>query len=260
MENITLILSDLDGTLFHDDKSISAYTKEVIKKTQDKGILFGISTSRALSNASKFIEGINPDILIMNGGGTASVNSNRVYSCEFSVEEINTLIKSTFEILGNDAVISVDNDKGLYSNSREELGDKFWTFCDFSDFDERAMKMCVKTQDKDVVTKIVSSIGIEKIDALPFSDIPWFKLSKKNATKENAIAAVCEHLGILPERIVAFGDDYNDIGMLKLCGKGVAMKNAIDEVRKIADEICLSNEEDGVADWIEKHILLCSLN
>ena len=54
--------------------------------------------------------------------------------------------------------------------------------------------------------------------------------------------------------MVAFGDDFNDIGMLQFCGKGIAMKNAIPEVKAIADEICLSNEEDGVAKWITENL------
>ena len=105
------------------------------------------------------------------------------------------------------------------------------------------------------IEKVVSSIGLDKIDYLPFSDIPWYKLSKKGATKEKAIEALCNHLKISPAQIAAFGDDFNDIGMLKLCGKGIAMKNAIPEVQKIADEVCKSNEADGVADWIKENIL-----
>ena len=69
MENISLILTDLDGTLFHDDKSISDFTKQTIAAAQKKGVLFGISTSRAKVNAIKFLDGITPDILITNGGG-----------------------------------------------------------------------------------------------------------------------------------------------------------------------------------------------
>ena len=57
------------------------------------------------------------------------------------------------------------------------------------------------------------------------------------------------------EQIIAFGDDFNDIGMLKLCGTGVAMKNAIPQVKEVADFETLSNNEDGVAKYIEENIL-----
>ncbi len=270
-KNISLILSDLDGTLFHDDKSISAYSKQIIAEAQKRDILFGVCTSRAKVNAVKFLDGIQPDILITNGGGLVTVEMPKqvrhdgddgryddngvIYSCEFTVEEIRALIKTTFEVCGPDAVLSVDNDHGLYCNTKEELGDKYWTHTDFADFNETAMKMCIETLDREKIEKVASSIGIEKIDYLPFSDIPWYKLSKKGATKEKAIEVLCEHLKITPSQIAAFGDDFSDIGMLKLCGKGLAMENAIPEVKQIADEVCASNEADGVAEWIKKHLL-----
>jgi len=64
-----------------------------------------------------------------------------------------------------------------------------------------------------------------------------------------------EKLGISLADIVSFGDDLNDREMLQICGTGVAVSNAIQEVKEVADEVTLSNDEDGVAVWIEKHIL-----
>ena len=255
MENISIILTDLDGTLFRNDKSISDFTKETIRRAQAKGILFGICTSRAKVNAIKFLDGIKPDILITNGAGMVYYQDKKIYNCEFSVEEIRKLIAAVFEVFGKDVILSADNEHALYSNSREELGDKFWTFNDFSDFRETCMKMCIESLDKEKVEKVVSVIGLDQIDYLPFSDIPWYKLSKKGATKEKAIQELCHHLNISSSKIAAFGDDFNDIGMLKLCGAGIAMENAIDEVKKAADSVCASNENDGVAKWIEKNLL-----
>ena len=255
MENISIILSDLDGTLFRDDKSISAYTKETIRLAQAKGLLFGICTSRAKVNALKFLDGVDPDILITNGGGIVYYQEEKIYSCEFTVEEIRKLIAAAFEVFGKDVIISADNEHALYSNSKEELGDKFWTFNDFSDFREPCMKMCIQSLDKEKVEEVASVIGLDEIDYLPFSDIPWYKLSKKGATKEKAITELCRHLNIPASKIAAFGDDFNDIGMLKLCGKGVAMENAITEVKQAAEEFCVSNEKDGVANWIKENLL-----
>ena len=255
MENTALVLADLDGTLFRNDKTISAYSKKIIKQIQEKGILFGISTSRALVNAVKFLDGISPDVFITNGGGLVTYQEKKIYDCKFSSEEIQKLIQSCFSVCGRDAVISVDNEQGLYSNSKEELGDKFWTYTDFSNFNQPCMKLCIKTLDKEKIHKIASSVGIDTVDFLHFSDIPWYKLSKKNATKEKAIEALCTYLKIPVSQVVAFGDDFNDIGMLTLCGTGVAMGNAIEEVKQIANEICSANEEDGLAHWLEEHIV-----
>lgn len=255
MENIALILSDLDGTLFRNDKSISDYSKRIIAEAQKKGVLFGICTSRAGVNAIKYLDGLTPNVFITNGGGIVNCKGNKIYSCEFTVDEVHTLLESTFEVFGSDITISTDNEHGLYSNSKEELPDKFWEYNDFSDFNETVMKLCIESLDKEKIEKVASSVGLNQIDYLPFSDIPWYKLSKKGATKERAIQELCSHLKITSEQIVAFGDDFNDIGMLKLCGKGIAMKNAIPEVQQVADEVCDSNEADGVARWIEEFII-----
>lgn len=93
------------------------------------------------------------------------------------------------------------------------------------------------------------------LDSQRFSDGDWYKFTKSGITKEKAILAVCEACHTDVSEIVAFGDDYADIGMLKLCGIGVAMGNAIQEVKDIADAITLSNEEDGVAAYLEKWII-----
>ena len=255
MENISLVLVDLDGTLFHNDKSISEYSKLTIKRLQQKGVLFGICTSRAYINAIKFLDGIEPDIFITNGGGMIRQGDKKIYTCQFSVDEVRTLIDATFKICGPDAILSADNENGLYSNSKEELGDKFWTYIDFHDFYEPAMKLCIQTLDKEKVSQIAASIGPDRIDFLPFSDIPWYKLTLKDATKEKAITQLSKSINIPLEQIAAFGDDFSDIGMLKLCGYGIAMSNAIDEVKKIASGTCPSNEEDGVARWLEEKLL-----
>ena len=256
MENISIILSDLDGTLFRDDKSISDFTKKTIRQAQTKGLLFGICTSRAKVNALKFLDGIEPDILITNGGGIVYYQDKKIYDCEFTVEEVRKLISGAFEVFGKDITLSADNEHALYSNSKEELGDNFWTYNDFLDFNEPCMKMCIESLDKEKIEKVASVIGLDQIDYLPFSDIPWYKLSKKAATKEKAIEELCRHLNITSSAIAAFGDDFNDIGMLKLCGKGVAMENAIEEVKNAADEVCETNENDGVAKWIENNLFI----
>ena len=74
-------------------------------------------------------------------------------------------------------------------------------------------------------------------------------------TKEKAIHVVCDTCNITLADIIAFGDDFADIGMLKLCGVGIAMGNAIDEVKEIADFVIGRNDEDGIAEYVEKEVL-----
>jgi len=65
-----------------------------------------------------------------------------------------------------------------------------------------------------------------------------------------------EYIGIDPSDVVAFGDDINDLGMLKSAGTAVAVSNAIDEVKVVADHITESNDQDGVAKFLERTLLV----
>jgi len=104
---------------------------------------------------------------------------------------------------------------------------------------------------------LAKEIAKEYPDTLltPYSGEDWVQYSCKDATKWGAVAAVAGHLGIDASEIAAFGDDFNDAEMIEKCGIGVAMGNAIDEVKAVADYITVSNDEDGVAVWLEENVL-----
>lgn len=80
-------------------------------------------------------------------------------------------------------------------------------------------------------------------------------IMNKKATKSNGISFLAQKFNIDVENIIAFGDDYNDIDMLEFCGTGICVKNAVDDVKVFANQICDTNENDGVAKWIEEFIL-----
>ena len=76
---------------------------------------------------------------------------------------------------------------------------------------------------------------------------------EKSATKRKAIEATAAYFGIFLSDVAAFGDDHNDIEMLRVCG--VAVANAVDEAKAAADFCCGANDSDGVAKWIEERVL-----
>ena len=84
-----------------------------------------------------------------------------------------------------------------------------------------------------------------------FTGESWCMFMHSEANKWEGLNA---HFGISTAGILAFGDDYNDIEMLKNAGIGVAVGNAIDEVKAVADYICDTNDNDGVAKWVEENI------
>ena len=129
---------------------------------------------------------------------------------------------------------------------------KSWGDCiytDFNDFSKSSLKICVEIFEEKLAKQLQKEFP--DYDMIRFSDGYWYKFTKKNATKEDAILYMCEVCGITADDIIAFGDDYADIGMLKLCGVGVAMGNSIDEVKEIADCVIGDNDHDGIARYLQ---------
>ena len=87
--------------------------------------------------------------------------------------------------------------------------------------------------------------------SVPFN----IEVNSSAATKGQGLAALCRRLDIRPEEVLAFGDDRNDADMIRFAGIGVAMENAIEELRAAADWVAVSNAEAGVARGIERFVL-----
>ena len=253
MKKCKLLLFDLDGTLLRSDKTISQMTLKALRECREKGILIGVSTSRGEQNALSFIEKLQPDVLIASGGALVKYNGEYIYKAEFSKEETRQMIALAREVCGADCEITIDTIDSHYWNYKidpktqdHSWGDSIYT--DFADFEESSLKMCVEIFEDSQAMHL--SKLLDWCDCIRFSDGYWYKFTQKTATKEQAIKELCSVCRISPEEITAFGDDYADIGMLKLCGTGIAMGNAINEVREQADLVIGSNDEDGIAEYL----------
>lgn len=253
-----LILLDLDGTLLRSDKTISAYSLSVLEKCRKKGCLIGISTARGESNARRFLSEVKPEVIISSGGALVSCFGEIVRQCVFSAEETEKIIAAAFALTDHSCEITVDTPFAHYWNYKTDphilspdWGETVYT--DYSGFREESLKICVELPDSGIAEKIAESVP--DCDFARFSDGNWYKFSKKQATKAAAVSAVSERLGIPTEQMTAFGDDYVDLEMLRICGCGVAMGNAVDEVKRAADDVAETNDRDGAARYLAAHVL-----
>lgn len=250
-----LLLFDLDGTLLCTDKTISKVTMQELEKCREQGIMIGVSTSRSEKNSMEFIAELNPDVVISSAGALVKCQGTYIYKAEFTKAETKDLIQKAREICGEDCEITIDTVEKHYWNYKidPKQQDKSWgdsVYTDFYNFEHKALKMCVEIFDEETAERLRQNLP--DCDCVRFSGGYWYKFTKKTATKENAILHMCTACGIDTDEIIAFGDDYADIGMLKLCGTGVAMGNAIDEVKEAADCVIGSNDNDGIGYYLQK--------
>ena len=116
-----------------------------------------------------------------------------------------------------------------------------------------AYKITVEIEQETTANRIASDFPT--VDVIPFSGEGWYRFADKNADKWHGVKALAVNLGLKFADIAAFGDDHNDVEMLRNCGIGVAVANAIDEVKATADYVCDANDNDGVAKWLEENVL-----
>jgi len=249
---IKMIVTDLDETLLGTDKKISDNTKTTLNKCRELGIKVVYATGRGRSAESIAPSGLFDGKITMNGA-IAKINDTIVYNRLIPCKTARPLLiacdnyglKTALEINGMQYSNFNVSDEWPYVTNYEKV--------DFSKHEADAEKLYMLINSQDDV------MFIEK----HLSEDIYFVLSKdglgqvmhKEATKSKAIMALAREWNIDKTEIVAFGDDMNDIDMLKYAGIGVAMENALDEVKAAADLKCLSNNDDGVAEWIKKNIL-----
>ncbi len=253
---IRLILTDLDHTLLRQDGSISEKTLRAIGECRKRGILFAVATARYWIGAERYIDQLEPDYEITTDGTLIHSRGQCIYSCAFSVPDTNRIVQQiTKTVPGTE--ITVADGKTVYWNSRhisESAKLHKAVFCGYdTPLEVRANKIVAELPDEGTARRIADQV---RCGLQCYRGEKWYAFMPAGAGKTEAIRALAEASGISPAEMVAFGDDRNDLEMLKICGKGVAVANAVPEVLEAADEVTLSNDEDGVAAWMISHCLV----
>lgn len=253
-----LIFLDLDGTLLHSDKTISDYSCKILRKCQEQGHLIVFCTARGETNVLTYIDQVRPDAVITSGGAMVRLHGDIVYQCAFTAGEARAILQAAREFAGEDCLITLDAPDAHYANFIDPAREDSFQWgvvnqTSFLDWDGPALKICVELANDRPAKQIAASV--KGCDCIRFSDGQWYKFTLEKATKEAAIAFLAAHLSVDTADMLAFGDDFSDIGMLQMCGCGVAVANAIPEVKRVAKAFADTNDCDGVAKYLEENLL-----
>jgi len=258
MKNVKLIVTDLDFTLLHTDKNISKYSQNIFRKCSDYGISTAIATARYRIGAEKYLNIIKPDFEITTDGTMVYRNGEVIYGCGFNLDTTNHII-SEIRNISTTLKITVATDMGVLWNSHNIAESSILYKAIYNDYSKPinscAYKIVAELPNKKIALNIANKFSDCKLICYRGENLYGFV--NKNAGKVQPIKSLGKELNIELLNIVAFGDDLNDIEMLEQCGYGIAVSNAIEEVLNVADYITDSNDEDGVAKFIEKNIFHC---
>lgn len=274
MEKIKMIGLDLDGTLLTDRKEFTDRSKRALRTAIDSGIVVLIATGRPLTGIPEEIRNF-PGMryaLTSNGAKVMDVWENRVVDEHLLSAK---LAEKALEICGKyDTLQEVYYDGVSYAPAdkrdmipRYHKNPNMWEYMRKTrtwvedifrmvrESDRGLDKIQMLFADMEERTKAWQELseveGLELVGSLGYN----IEINAAGVNKGSGLVSLGRLLGIRREEIMACGDGDNDLLMLKEVGFGVAMANAEEEVKKAADYITLSNEEDGVADAIEKFAL-----
>ena len=245
-----MILTDLDHTLLRSDGTVSEHTLEVLSEVRKNGAGLAIATARYWIGAERYIDLLKPDFEITTDGTLIHANGDCIYSVGFSLEETNRIVREIFDIYPEAEVTLASGKTVLWNSLHISESPRLHKalFCDFREpLTCCANKIAVSFPEKEYAERIAEKLGC-KLQC--YRGEALYAFLPKRSGKVLAIQALSEESGIPISDVIAFGDDSNDIEMLTVCGTGVAVGNAIPEVKEAASYITASNDEDGVANFL----------
>ena len=276
MQNIKMIVTDLDNTLLKTDKTISDYTAGILNKCRQNGIKIVFATARPplldrmLSwdkNAISLFMSLFDGGIYYNGGCIV-INRQKEYQF-ISDKVIHETISHVLKYDKLNIALQLKDEKHAFRFPLEDIGYKSWGITS-----EESLTLQQAKNFKTVKILVFNNNLIDSITPLDDKLVANLKelcegnaqfyltdkgtsiqITGQSVNKMRSIEQILKSFSFEKSEVAAFGDDYNDVEMLKECIIGVAVSNAIDEAKAAADYICESNDDDGVAKWIEENIL-----
>lgn len=251
---IKMIVVDLDGTILNANNTVSENTNEYLKKLKDQGYIITIATGRTYKstlNATNNAEFAN--YIISNHG-----------VCTYDQIHAKNLFKNSVSNKLAEEILKYYNNDFRYIDISSEND-----FYRYPEIDKRTiLKNCkeisrisLAMKNNESVIKLYNELVNKNFKANiilmqdSFDGVKWIDIIPKNCSKYSSIKRLADSLNISINEIIAFGDGLNDLEMLKKVGRGVAMKNALKEVKKVANEITKYDyNHDGVIKYLKEVI------
>lgn len=250
-----MIVSDLDGTLLNDEVKVSENTHEVLQMLRGQGYKIGIATGRPLFSAKASLPNLEKDydFAVTNNGGNVYdfVEGTDHEQYPLSGDLVLEILEK-FKPLGANPILYID--EKMYTEREDFYNRRIRGMLDMEFVGE--IEPYVRETHPKIIFSATEEV-VEKMVALnkaePDSRYNMFKSQTElvefvdpRVNKEVGLEYYCEDHNIELSEVIAFGDNDNDYEMVKAAGVGVAVKNATDKVKSVADYITDSNDEEGV--------------
>ena len=264
-----LIALDMDGTLLNEEKKVTERTHKAIKEAREKGVTVVLATGRPIDGVTRFLEELdmfteNDYALTYNGGLVIKTKSKEVISKIGLIgEDLHYLYELSKEFGVNihafsehEGLITPKHNK--YTDVEANINNISINIKDFSKIEkDHSFIKIMMIDEPEILQNAIDKLPKEVLEKYTVvRSAPYFlEFMNKKVNKGTGLELLAKHLGIKQEEVMSMGDAGNDLDMIRYAGMGIAMENAFEEVKKEANYITASNNEDGVAKAIEKFVL-----
>lgn len=260
---IKLIAVDLDDTLLNSEVRISEENKKIIQACLDQGIHFTFATGRMFRSAVDFAKevGISLPLITYQGALVKTIDNEEIHHHVIQEE----VAKDLIDFLKNyDMQLNVYMNDTLYMEKMNDFGEDYVRISRI-DHEITSFPQGLHTEPTKVLLagrpELLNEVQEETrnrykdILAITKSKDYFLEFGNPKAMKGIALKNLADSLGIKREEVMAIGDGMNDFDMLQYAGLGVAVENAVAQVKEVADFVTSTNDQDGVAKAIKKFVL-----
>lgn len=276
--NLKAIILDIDGTLYTSEKKISPRTLNALLKAQDKGVKLILASgrpARGMFDIAKELKMNEHDGLLVSYNGAAVIDcqtNELLFNQAMTVDEAKAVLNhlENFDVMPMIAKGEYMYVNNVYNNNihykdqdiniiqYESRGGKY-LLCEkehLADFVDFELNKILIAGDPDYLAKNFEAIRrpfVGKLSSM-FTAAFYYEFTANGIDKGNALRKVLTPMGIDAQDCIAFGDGQNDMSIIEFAGLGVAMENAVDELKNAAQEITASNDNDGIALVVERYL------
>ena len=258
-----LIAIDIDDTLLTDDIKITKRVNSAIKAAQAKGIIIVLCTGRTIKGGERFYHQLNLDTLFITSGGAEIYDSSRkrVFESEVDPKLVKEVLRYAYD---NDIHAQVYIDGELIYKERNKYSELYEIpyghpgilMPDIMDRSEILTPKILYVLDADKAPAVKKDVRrLFPTLAIKTSKPMFIEFASREVSKGVGLKFVADYYNVDMAEVIAIGDSQIDAPMIEVAGLGAVVDNAPDSLKQIADIICPSNEDDGVAYVIEKYVL-----
>ncbi len=261
-----LIALDLDGTLTNDNKDILEETKNELIKLSRKGVVIVLASGRPTAGIFKEANELELDktegyLLSFNGARVLNYKTNEVVyeqtlNPEIAQEMYDRAKYYGLSPLTYNATEIISEDVGDHWIQLESFTTKMPIkhVHNFKEEITTPVNKVLITGEPSYVASIIDEFKAPYVDKMSIyrSDPYFIECMDKGIDKAASLSILCQQLGISRDETIAFGDGYNDLSLIEWCHLGVAMENAVDEVKSRANYITKSNNDNGIAYYLKE--------